>query len=78
VCTGSAAKTVTAEPISCSVLSMDYFDRLYNNEIVRESGHIVKCFDDYYEDFIISDKLREVAGIARVVRFFSKNAVLRS
>jgi len=27
---------------------------------VRESGNIRKCFDEFYEDFVISDELRKV------------------
>ena len=30
--------------------------------IVRESGSIRKCFDEYYEDFVISDELRKVSS----------------
>jgi len=29
--------------------------------IVRESGNIRKCFDEFYEDFVISDELRKVS-----------------
>jgi len=39
---------------------MAFFDRLYDNNVVRDSGHIVKCFDDFYEDLVISDELRKV------------------
>jgi len=57
---GNAAKSRMADQVACSAMSMDYFDRLYNNRVVRESGHIVKCFDDYYEDFVVSDELRKM------------------
>ena len=30
--------------------------------IVRESGNIKKCFDEFFEDFVISDELRKVIG----------------
>lgn len=59
------------EQLACSVLSMSFFDRLQENGIVRESGHICKCFDDYYEDFTISDKLREV-----LIRIVYLNGIL--
>ena len=39
---------------------MNYFDRLYERNIARESGYLVKCFDEFYEDFEISDELRKV------------------
>ena len=29
--------------------------------IVRESGSIRKCFDEFYEEFVISDELRKVS-----------------
>ena len=33
---------------------------LNSKGIVRESGNIKKCFDEFYEDFVISDELRKV------------------
>lgn len=54
------ASTVSVEMVSCSVTSMDFFDRLQEQGIVRESGNIRKCFDEFYEDFVISDELRKV------------------
>ena len=65
---GQTAKMVTVELIPCSVLSMDYFDRLYEKNIVRESGYIVKCFDEYLDDFTISDELRKVLHMYFAVR----------
>jgi len=59
---GVAARSVTAEPVSCSLMSMTFFDRLVDNNVVRDSGHIVKCFDDFCDDFVISDELRKVRG----------------
>ncbi len=40
---------------------MTFFDRLFNEGIVRDSGSIVKCLDEFYEDFQISDELRKVS-----------------
>ncbi|WAR28838.1 CF300-like protein [Mya arenaria] len=45
--------------VPCSVLSMTFFDRLYG-PIVRDSGHLIKCFDEFFEDFTISDELRKM------------------
>ena len=59
----SRPHTVEVEEVPCSVLSMDYFDRLKEYNIVRESGHISKCLDDYYEGIQISDELRKVYQI---------------
>jgi hypothetical protein len=39
---------------------MSFFDKLYGT-VVRESGHVLKCFDEFYEDFTISDELRKVS-----------------
>ena len=41
---------------------MSYFDKLYDNNLVKESGRIAQCFDEYYEDFTISDELRKVSN----------------
>lgn len=57
---GIKASTAAADVVSCTLLSMSFFDRLYDNNIVRESGKIVKCFDEAWEDFVISDELRKV------------------
>ncbi|XP_074633196.1 cilia- and flagella-associated protein 300-like isoform X3 [Acropora palmata] len=56
----TSTSSTTAEVISCSVTSMDFFDRLQEQGIVRESGSIRKCFDEFYEEFVISDELRKV------------------
>ena len=34
---------------------------------VRESGNIRKCFDEFYEDFVISDELRKVRTILMLI-----------
>ena len=57
---GMKAETVTVEHIPCSVLSMTFFDRLQENNIVRENGNIAKCFDDVADGFTVSDELRKV------------------
>ncbi|MBN3297947.1 CF300 protein, partial [Amia calva] len=36
---------------------MDVFDPLYSHGILRPTGHILKCFDDFYADF---DELRKM------------------
>ncbi|OWF56688.1 uncharacterized protein C11orf70 homolog [Mizuhopecten yessoensis] len=57
---GVSATSVTAEVVPCTVLSMTLFDRLTDNDIVRENGAIRKCFDEFYQDFTISDELRKL------------------
>lgn len=49
-----------AELIPASILSMDFFDRLAKAGIVRQSGSIVKCYDEMYGDIMISDELRKM------------------
>ena len=59
-CAGKEIDGVTVEEVPATVLNMEFFDRLWKCGVVRESGHIVKCFDEVCGDFVISDKLREV------------------
>ena len=64
---GNVCTSATAEPVACSAMSMAFFDRLYDNGIVRETGHIVKCFDEFCEELIVSDELRKVAFLRDVL-----------
>ncbi|XP_036379266.1 cilia- and flagella-associated protein 300 [Megalops cyprinoides] len=48
---------VNVELVPCTKLSMDLFDPLYSHGIVHPSGHIAKCFHEYYADF---DELRKM------------------
>eukprot|EP00062_Callorhinchus_milii_P007274 gi/632948731/ref/XP_007889764.1/ PREDICTED: uncharacterized protein C11orf70 homolog [Callorhinchus milii] len=57
---GADVKKVETEAVPCTQLSMTFFDRLYSEGIVRDTGHIAKCYDEVYEDFTIADKLRQV------------------
>lgn len=42
--------------------------------LVRESGMIFKCFDEYVEGFTISDELRKVS--CKKVLFLLKNCII--
>ncbi|XP_025070472.1 uncharacterized protein C11orf70 homolog [Alligator sinensis] len=53
-------KNIEATVVPCTQVSMSFFDRLYTEGVVRETGHIVKCYDEYYDDIPISDELRKV------------------
>ncbi|XP_063430216.1 cilia- and flagella-associated protein 300-like isoform X1 [Mytilus trossulus] len=57
---GVNATSVKAEIVPCTVLSMSFFDRIHNDGVVRESGAIQKCFDEFYEDMVVSDELRKM------------------
>ena len=60
--TDSKCARVKATQVPCTVLSMAFFDRLYeDNKIAREGGLLVKCYDDFYEGITISDELRKVS-----------------
>ncbi|XP_075235495.1 cilia- and flagella-associated protein 300-like [Lycorma delicatula] len=52
---------VKVESIPCTVLSLEFFDRILDdNNIIRgQSGDIIHCLEEEYDDyFIIGDKLR--------------------
>ncbi|NXT63620.1 CF300 protein, partial [Chaetops frenatus] len=57
---GSKVTKIEATVVPCTQISMSFFDRLYSEGILRETGTIVKCYDDYYDDILISDELRKV------------------
>ncbi|CAH1781692.1 unnamed protein product [Owenia fusiformis] len=49
-----------SELVSCSTVSLTFFDRLWEHDIVRENKQIRKCLDEYYEGIQISDELRKM------------------
>ena len=57
---GYQAHKVEVKPVQCSLTSMTFFDCLFDQGIVRNSGRIVKCLDEYHKEFQISDELRKV------------------
>ncbi|XP_036283597.2 cilia- and flagella-associated protein 300 [Pipistrellus kuhlii] len=57
---GTEVKKIEAVNVPCTQLSMSFFKRLYNEDIVRDNGHIVKCLDSFCDPFQISDELRKV------------------
>nr|XP_048699673.1 transcriptional coactivator YAP1 isoform X6 [Caretta caretta] len=57
---GTKVKKTEATVVPCTQVSMSFFDRLYSEGVVRETGYIVKCYDDYYDGIPISDELRKV------------------
>ncbi|ELK16513.1 65 kDa Yes-associated protein [Pteropus alecto] len=60
VMVGTEVKKIEAINVPCTQLSMSFFNRLYDENIVRDSGHIVKCLDSFCDPFLISDELRKV------------------
>jgi hypothetical protein len=58
---GQSVHDVRIEQLNTNVLSLEFFDRLFDNKIVRENGgSIKKCIEEYKDEFIISDELRKV------------------
>ncbi|XP_039600271.1 cilia- and flagella-associated protein 300 [Polypterus senegalus] len=53
----SKVTKVEAETVPCTAISLSLFDSLYTAGIVRQTGHIVKCFDEEYGE---SDELRKM------------------
>lgn len=58
--TGSKITHVDVEVVPCSKVSMDIFDPLNSDGVLRPSGHIVKCYHEVHGDF---DELRNVCLI---------------
>lgn len=58
---GTEVKKIEAINVPCTQLSMSFFNPLYDEDIVRENGHIVKCLDSFCDPFLISDELRKVS-----------------
>ena len=51
---------VKVEQIPATNTSMQFFDLLYTDGLVRQSGSICKCYDEDFEDFLISDEIRKM------------------
>uniref|UniRef100_A0A2I3MM76 Transcriptional coactivator YAP1 n=1 Tax=Papio anubis TaxID=9555 RepID=A0A2I3MM76_PAPAN len=58
---GTEVKKIEATNVPCTQVSMSFFHRLYDEDIVRDSGHIVKCLDSFCDPFLISDELRRAS-----------------
>lgn len=59
--TGSALSpsTMQIDLLNTSVMSMDFFDRLIDSDLVSSSGNIRGCFDEQFDGITVGDKLRE-------------------
>eukprot|EP00756_Hemistasia_phaeocysticola_P061772 Hpha_TRINITY_DN5181_c0_g1::TRINITY_DN5181_c0_g1_i1::g.192902::m.192902 len=55
------ARDIKWDPLECSLVSMDFFERLFDGEVVRSGGAICKMMDDFKAGGVtISDKLRQL------------------
>lgn len=52
--------SIELEAIPCTILSMDFFDRIYENNITLPDGTIRKCFEEYVDDIVVADELRNM------------------
>lgn len=52
---------ISCASLSATLTNMSFFDKFQNSEaqIVRQNGSIIKCMDEYYDGFQVSDKLRD-------------------
>jgi cilia- and flagella-associated protein 300 len=61
---GQTVHDIRIEQLRTNILSLDFFDRLFDNKIVREQGgQIRKCIEEYKDEFIVSDELRKVRHV---------------
>lgn len=73
---GQSVHDIRIEQLNTNILSLEFFDRLYNNQIVREGGHIRKCIEEYKDEFIISDELRKVNFDRKLIKQILKTYFL--
>ncbi|KAG4087784.1 hypothetical protein H8356DRAFT_1010305 [Neocallimastix lanati (nom. inval.)] len=52
-------KNIQFEELNKTATSLDFFDKLEQNGIIRSDGTIIKCFDEYTDHFLVSDELRK-------------------
>ncbi|GIY80779.1 cilia- and flagella-associated protein 300 [Caerostris darwini] len=57
---GGKEISVKIETVPCSILSTDIFDRIYERGIVLQDGTIRKCFEEYINDIVVADELRNM------------------
>ncbi|GIY68854.1 cilia- and flagella-associated protein 300 [Caerostris extrusa] len=57
---GGKEISVKIEKVPCSILSTDIFDRIYERGIVLQDGTIRKCFEEYINDIVVADELRNM------------------
>ena len=46
--------------LSATIFNMDFFEPLFGSEVVKDNGSIVRCLDEYVDEFTISDRLRDM------------------
>ena len=51
--------TMKIELLKTSIMSMDFFDRLTDSDLMTSAGNIRGCFDEIFDGITVGDKLRE-------------------
>ncbi|GFS42360.1 cilia- and flagella-associated protein 300 [Trichonephila inaurata madagascariensis] len=52
--------SIEIETVPCTLLSTDIFDRIYDKGIVLQDGTVRKCFEEYVNDIVVADELRNM------------------
>ena len=68
---------VDIEDVSCNVLNMEFFDRLWIKGLVRDTGEMVKSKKDRWGDVPCEDEVRKVSfGLIRLRKYSSVYVVM--
>lgn len=51
---------IEIEEVPCTIMSTEFFDKISENGIVLPDGTIRKCFEEYVDDIVIADELRNM------------------
>lgn len=57
--TASSPTLINFDVLDTSIMSMDFFDRIMDSDLVSSSGNIRGCFDEVFDGITVGDKLRE-------------------
>ena len=57
--TPSAPTVIDFDVLDTSIMSMEFFDRMLDSNLVTSTGNIRGCFDEVFDGITVGDKLRE-------------------
>ncbi len=49
---------INAIPLSCSVLNMNFFDKLIDAGMISDTGYVLGCYEEEIDGILVQDKLR--------------------
>jgi hypothetical protein len=58
-----AVEKVELRPVSCTLTSLDFFDRLTSMGLVRHDGSIKQCIDEYVDGISLADEVKKVCAL---------------